>query len=240
MSRVTLDESGDVFVLTMDAGENRWNTALVDDLTLALDEVERSSGAAALVTTGASEKLYSNGLDLDWRNAPESHVDAGDPNAFYFMEFMSRMITLPVPTIAAVNGHAFGAGFMFALCHDYRIKRQDRGYLCANEIQLGMVIPGPELSLFRHKLPAHVFYESVQLARRWGGPDALEAGVVNEIASSDTLLAHAVRKAEELAPLAVNRKQFGVQKENIFGSRSILNDTNGAAFHLRNKKLYAR
>jgi enoyl-CoA hydratase/carnithine racemase len=176
VSHVTLDKSGDVFVLTMDAGENRWNTALVDNLTLALDEVEGSSGAAALITTGASEKFYSNGLDLDWRNAPESHVDAGDPNAFYFMEFMSRMITLPVPTIAAVNGHAFGAGFMFALCHDYRIMRQDRGYLCANEIQLGMVIPGPELSLFRHKLPAHVFYESVQLARRWGGPDALEAG----------------------------------------------------------------
>ena len=129
MSRVTLDKSGDVFVLTMDAGENRWNTALVDDLTLALDEVEGSSGAAALVTTGASEKFYSNCLDLDWRNAPESHVDAVDPNAFYFMEFMSRMITLPVPTIAAVNGHAFGAGFMFALCHDYRIMRQDRGYL---------------------------------------------------------------------------------------------------------------
>ena len=65
MSRVTLDKSGDVFVLTMDAGENRWNTALVDDLTLALDEVEGSSGAAALVTAGASEKFYSNGLDLD-------------------------------------------------------------------------------------------------------------------------------------------------------------------------------
>ena len=240
MGRVMLDKSGDVFVLTMDAGENRWNTALVDDLNEALDEVERSTGAAALVTTGASEKFYSNGLDLDWRKAPESHADAGDPNAFFFMEFMSRVITLPVPTIAAVNGHAFGAGFMFALCHDYRIMRQDRGYMCANEIELGMVIPAPELSLFRHKLPAHVFYESVQLARRWGGADALEAGVVNETASSDALLTRAITKAQELAPLALNRKQFGVQKENIFGAASILNDTNGAAFHLRNKKLYKR
>ncbi|MCH1551502.1 MAG: enoyl-CoA hydratase/isomerase family protein, partial [Pseudomonadales bacterium] len=168
------------------------------------------------------------------------HADAGDPAEFLFMEFMSRMITLPVPTVAAINGHAFGAGFMFALCHDYRIMRQDRGYMCANEIQLGMIIPGPELSLFRHKLPAHVFYESVQLARRWGGADALNAGIVNEIASSDMLQAQAVTKAQELAPLAVNRKQFGIQKENIFGADSILNDTNGAAFHLRNKALYAR
>lgn len=112
--------------------------------------------------------------------------------------------------------------------------------MCANEIELGMVIPAPELSLFRHKLPAHVFYESVQLARRWGGADAREAGVVNETASSDALLTRAITKAQELAPLALNRKQFGVQKENIFGAASILNDTNGAAFHLRNKKLYKR
>ncbi len=240
MALVKLEKSGSVFTLTMDAGENRWNTALVDELMTALDEVEQSTGAAALVTTGASPKFYSNGLDLDWRNSPDDHPEGGDINSFLFMEFMSRMITLPVPTIAAVNGHAFGAGFMFALCHDYRIMREDRGYMCANEIQLGMIIPAAELSLFRHKLPAHVFYESVQLARRWGGPHAMEAGVANDIAAMDELLAKAVAKAEELAPLAIHRKQFGVQKENIFGENSILNDTNGAAFHLRTKARYPR
>ncbi len=240
MAVVELKKKGDVFVLTMDAGENRWNTTLVDELMVALDQVEQSTGAAALVTTGASEKFYSNGLDLDWRQSPADHPEAGDPNAFLFMEFMARMITLPVPTIAAVNGHAFGAGFMFALCHDYRIMRQDRGYICANEIQLGMIIPAAELSLFRHKLPANVFYESVQLARRWGGPHAVEAGVANDVATMDELLPKALAKAEELAPLAVNRKQFGIQKENIFGEDSILNDTNGAAFHLRTKARYPR
>jgi enoyl-CoA hydratase/carnithine racemase len=240
MALVELQKSGNVFTLTMNAGENRWNTALVDELMDALDEVEQNTGATALVTTGASEKFYSNGLDLDWRNSPADYPEAGDPNAFLFMEFMSRMITLPVPTIAAVNGHAFGAGFMFALCHDYRIMRQDRGYMCANEIQLGMIIPAAELSLFRHKLPAHVFYESVQLARRWDGPHARDAGVANDVATMDELLPKAEAKAAELAPLAENRKQFGIQKENIFGEDSILNDTNGAAFHLRTKARYPR
>ena len=240
MALVNLEKAGNVFTLTMDAGENRWNTALVDELMVALDEVEQNPGATALVTTGASEKFYSNGLDLDWRNSPADHPEAGDPNSFLFMEFMSRMITLSVPTIAAVNGHAFGAGFMFALCHDYRIMREDRGYMCANEIQLGMIIPAAELSLFRHKLPAHVFYESVQLARRWAGPHARDAGVVNDIAAKDDLLKKAVAKAEELAPLAENRKQFAIQKENIFGENSILNDTHGAAYHLRTKARYPK
>ena len=51
MARVKLDKTGNVFTLTMDAGENRWNTALVDELMAALDEVEGCDGAAALVTT---------------------------------------------------------------------------------------------------------------------------------------------------------------------------------------------
>ena len=67
-----------------------------------------------------------------------------------FMALMGRLITFPMPTVCAMNGHAFGAGFMMALCHDVRIMRRDRGFICANEIQLGMVIPSPELALFRH------------------------------------------------------------------------------------------
>ena len=238
MSTIDLQKSGNVFALTMNAGENRWNTTLVNDLMAALDEVEASTGPAALVTTGASEKFYSNGLDLDWRKSPADHPEAGDPADFLFMEFMARMITLPVPTIAAVNGHAFGAGFMFAMCHDYRLMRADRGFICANEIQLGMVIPAAEISLFRHKLPAHVFYESVQLARRWGGPDAMAAGVVNQIASLEELQDKAMAKADELSALGANRKQFGLQKERLFGEDAILNDLNGAAYHLRTKARY--
>ena len=42
MALVKLEKNGSVFTLTMDAGENRWNTAFVDELMLALDEVEAS------------------------------------------------------------------------------------------------------------------------------------------------------------------------------------------------------
>jgi enoyl-CoA hydratase/carnithine racemase len=90
---------------------------------------------------------------------------------------MGRIITLPVPTVAAVNGHAFGAGFMCALCHDTRMQRADRGFMCANEVDIGMVIPHPELALFRHKLPMNAYVETVMQARRWAGPQALAAGV---------------------------------------------------------------
>ncbi len=233
---IDLNKDGDVFTLTMDAGENRWNTTFVREIAKALDEAEASDGPAALITTASSDKFFSNGLDLDWVRDPQAHPEAGDRDVFgdEFMKLMSRIITFPMPTIAAINGHAFGAGFMSALCHDVRIMRADRGFICANEMQLGMAIPNPELALFRHKLPMNVFFESVQLARRWTGPDALAAGIVQQTADTDTLLDAARERAAELAPLASNRELYGGQKERLFGTDAVINDTNGAAHLLRN------
>ena len=177
----------------------------------------------------------SNGLDLDWVSTTSEHP-GGDRSVFgqEFMALMGRIITLPIPSVAAINGHAFGAGFMTALCHDVRCMRADRGFVCANEMQLGMVIPPPELALFRHKLPANTFFETVQLARRWAGPDALAAGIVQQLASVEDLRSEALHRATELAPLGANRSAYGRQKESIFGENAALNYPHGAAYMLKN------
>ena len=49
---------------------------------------------------------------------------------------LARFLTLPVPTAAAVVGHAFGAGAMLALAHDFRVMRADRGYFCFPEVDI--------------------------------------------------------------------------------------------------------
>lgn len=237
---INLEKDGTVFTLTMDAGENRWNTSFVREVGKALDEVEASTGPAALVTRSSDPKFFSNGLDLDWVNAPADHPEGGDLAVFgkEFMALMGRIITLPVPTICTINGHGFGAGFMMALCHDVRVMRADRGFICANEVQIGLTIPLPELALFRHKLPANTFFETVQLAKRWTGPAALEAGVVQQIAALDDLDAAAREKAEELAPLGANREIYGGQKERLFGENASINSPHGAAYQLKNSELY--
>ncbi|MEZ5228401.1 MAG: enoyl-CoA hydratase-related protein [Acidimicrobiales bacterium] len=181
---VTLDRDGEVFILTMVDGENRWNTSFTRAMDAALDAIDATDGPAALVTTSADPKFFSNGLDLDWVTSEGEHR-GGDRSVFgrEFMAFMARVITFGVPTVAAINGHAFGAGLMLSMCHDVRVMREDRGFLCANEMDLGMAIPHAELALFRHKLSMPVFFETVQLARRWTGPAALEAGMVQHVAA---------------------------------------------------------
>ena len=234
---INLARESDVFVLTMGDGENRWNTTFVREFGAALDEVEASVGPAALVTIASSEKFFSNGLDLEWRSSTGDHR-GGDRDAFgsEFMSLMGRIITLPVPTIAAINGHAFGAGFMCSLCHDVRFMRADRGFACANEVEIGMVIPPEELALFRHKIPMNAFFETVQLARRWTGPDALAAGIVQKIAPLDELRDAAIARAAELARLGANRKVFGRMKESIYGENASINSPHGPAYLLKHSK----
>jgi enoyl-CoA hydratase/carnithine racemase len=166
----------------------------------------------------------------------EGEHRGGDRDAFgaEFMTLMGRIITLPVPTIAAINGHAFGAGFMCALCHDIRFMREDRGFACANEVEIGMVIPNPELALFRHKLPMNTFFETVQLARRWTGPDAVASGVAQQAHPLESLLENAITRAAELARLGANRKVYGRMKESIYGENAAINNPHGPAHMLKN------
>jgi len=235
---INLEKKESIYFLTMDAGENRWNTTFVREFSKALDEVEKDDGPGVLITTSSDPKFFSNGLDLDWIQSPSDFPERGDREVFgeEFMYLMGRIITLPIPTICAINGHAFGAGFMLALSHDVRIMREDRGFLCANEIQLGLKIPRPELALFRHKIPAHSFFETVQLSKRWTGPAALEAGIIQSISTIDNLAEITKLKAEELTPLATDRENFGTQKEMLYGENAAINLNHGPAHMLKNSK----
>ena len=49
-----------------------------------------------------------------------------------------RILAFPGITVAAINGHAFAAGAMFATAHDFRVMRDDRGYWCLPEVDLGL------------------------------------------------------------------------------------------------------
>jgi len=235
---IDLECEDNVFIVTMDAGENRWNTTFVRAFASKLDEVLASEGPAAVVTTSSDPKFFSNGLDVAWRQGnAEADVpgEGGDQSVFReeFFALMGRLITFPIPTICAVNGHGFGAGFMLALCHDVRFMREDRGYLCANEIQIGLSIPDAALALFRHKMSGSAFFDTVQLARRWTGPEAKAAGFVQEVADAGTLLGKALDKARQLAPLGADRDLYQQSKERIFGDTPSINDKHGAAHLLR-------
>jgi enoyl-CoA hydratase/carnithine racemase len=84
-----------------------------------------------------------------------------------------------MPTVALVNGHAFAGGFMLAIYHDYRIFNPSRGFLCLNELDLGVPLRPAMSSIFRQKLTPDVYKIMVLEAKRFGAKEALESKIVD-------------------------------------------------------------
>ena len=83
------------------------------------------------------------------------------------------------------------------------------------------------------------FLETVQLAKRWTGTAANAAGFVEQACDIETLVVAAQERAAQLAPLAANRKNYGGQKQRLFGENAAINEVHGAAYMLANPSLYS-
>jgi enoyl-CoA hydratase/carnithine racemase len=208
---VNLEPQGDVWVLRMDDGENRFNRESIDALHAALDRVESVEGPCALVTTGAG-KFYSNGLDLDW-------LLSGVPTDGFLDDvhrLFGRVLGFPAYTVAAVNGHAFAGGAMLARAHDAVVMREDRGYWCLPEVDLGLPLTPAMFATVATKLPATTMAEASLTGRRYGGPEAVAAGIASEVAAEDDVVARAVALAATMA--GKNRDVIRAHKALLHGA----------------------
>jgi enoyl-CoA hydratase/carnithine racemase len=197
MAIVDLKREGDVFILTMRGGENRFNPSFIGEMNRALDQVERSTGPAALVTVGGEEKFYSNGLDLAWlmgegRKEWKNFIPE-------VLKFLGRVMGFPVPTVAAMNGHAFAAGAMLSLAHDFRVMRADRGFFCLPEVDIKIPLAPGMRALIQSRFSPAVFRDLILTGARVGGSEALEKGIVDEAVPADQVLPRAVARAAAMA-----------------------------------------
>jgi enoyl-CoA hydratase/carnithine racemase len=190
-----LDRDGAVFVLRLDDSENRFDPAWVAEYLDLLGEVEAAPGPRALVTAGIG-KYWSNGLALDWivAHPADSSVLIGAVH-----ELFARVLESPVPTVAAVTGHAYAAGGMLAIAHDHRVMREDRGYLCFPEIDIRLPFSVGMTALLTAKLAPAVVRDAMLFGTRYDSASAFEAGLVDGSAPLDTLLGDAVALAGRLA-----------------------------------------
>ncbi len=214
MSMPYLERHGDVFVLYLgnrdqEVDENRFHPDRLAEIGALLDEVEAHEGPAALVTA-ATGKFWSNGLDTDWifANLADLPGYLDSVHALYV-----RMLTFPAATVAAIQGHAFGAGAMLALTHDFAVMRADRGFWCLPEVQLGMPFTVGMSALLRTRLSSSTAVEAVTTSRRYGGSDALAAGIVAHTVDGDAVLAAAVERAAGL--ISTRGANLGVVKRGL-------------------------
>ncbi|MCW5889017.1 MAG: enoyl-CoA hydratase/isomerase family protein [bacterium] len=206
-----LTRDGDVSILRLDGGENRFTPPLMEALERALDAIEGGAGPAAVVLTGTG-KFFSNGLDL------EEMMRAGQEGATAYvgrvLGIVGRLFTCPAPTVAVVNGHAFGAGALLALAADVQLMRADRGYFCMPEVDLEVAFHPGMAALLLARVPARVAHDLVVTGARIGGAEAAARGVVDEALDEAALLPRAIAIAAARASKA--GPAMGVLKRSLY------------------------
>ncbi|XAR72037.1 hypothetical protein NMG60_11018528 [Bertholletia excelsa] len=208
----SLEKRGSLFVLTLTGdGQHRLNPTLLDGISAALCSVksEASGGPSALITT-AQGNFFSNGYDIAWAKSGGPAAATNDRLLLMSSKFRSiigELISLPMPTIAAVTGHATAAGFIFALCHDYILMRKDKGFLYMSELEISLPVPAYVIAVLRSKIGSPAARRDVMMrAAKLTAEAAVDRGIIQSAHDSaeETVVA-AVKFGEEL----VRRKWDG-------------------------------
>ncbi|CAL5404553.1 unnamed protein product [Camellia sinensis] len=206
----TLEKRGSLFILTLTGNDqHRLNPALIDSIKAALDRVRSDSSSnnstsscSALITT-AHGKFFTNGYDLAWAKSGGPASATKDRlllMSFKFRSLITDLISLPMPTIAAVTGHASAAGFLLALCHDYVLMRKDRGFLYMSELDIALPIPAWFTAVLRSKIGSPMALRDVLLrSAKLTAQAAVERGIIESAHDgAEETVGAAVKLGEEL------------------------------------------
>ncbi|KAJ4768007.1 Enoyl-CoA delta isomerase 3 [Rhynchospora pubera] len=214
----TLEKRGNIYLLTLTgSGEHRFNPSLLSSLRAALSSLLCSSHApnSALITC-AEGKFFSNGFDQSWvRSAPPSqHRIISD----LLRGLISDYLSLPMPTVCAVTGHAAAAGCALVLAHDYVVMREDRGFFYMSELDVGLKFVKYFEVFFNEKIPDNQTRRDVLLrSARVTAREAMARGIVDRAAQGiEGTIEEALRLAEEVAATVSDGSKLAEKRKLMF------------------------
>lgn len=217
-----LSQHDNVFLLTMNEDDNRFNPDSLAAIHDAMDVVENHEAPAALVTTGTG-KYYSNGLDLD--KAMSDDYDFGLTDiALASQQLMARTLTFSRPTVAALNGHCMAAAAMWSLAHDFRVMRADRGYWGLPEVSIRIPFTRGMSSLIQARLSPQTAHLAMTTGYRFGGTEAAERDIVDAAVAQEDVVGQAIAHAAALADndpatlKAIKTEMYGPVVEALLGT----------------------
>ncbi len=191
---------------------NALSNELTEELQHLLDEIEKDVDLRVVVITGAGDKAFVAGADIN--ELVERDALKGRDVSRFRQALFARIENLPVPVIAAVNGYALGGGLELALACNIRIA-SEKAQFGAPEVKLG-IIPGDGGT---QRLPRLVgLGRAMELILTGDFIDAQEAhriGLVNRVVPPDELMESVMTLAKKIAlrpPLAVKYAKEAVNR----------------------------
>ncbi|MEV8467002.1 enoyl-CoA hydratase/isomerase family protein [Fluviibacterium sp. DFM31] len=200
MSRVHLDIAGGVAEIRLDnpAKLNALDQKMIAQLSAHIDTVERNADIACVLVTAEGDKAFCTGADIKaWSGLGPAEF------ARHWVRdghrVLGRLAQLSKPTIAVLNGHAFGGGLELAAACDLRIMAP-QAMLALPEAEVGIVPGWSGTQRLTRLIPEPVLKEMALFGRRISAERACQIGFVAEV--SDDLRALAATMADRAARLS--------------------------------------
>jgi len=186
MIEVDTDTRG-VATLTLSRPDkhNAFDDALIAELDRALRQVE-GDDAVRLLVLAAEGKSFSAGADLNWmRRMADYSEDENFEDAMRLADMLQRLDELRKPTIARVQGHAFGGGVGLVACCDVAVAAQPAKF-CLSEVRLGLM-PSIISPFVVRAIGAREARRYFQTAERFDAAEALRIGLVHRTVAPEAL-----------------------------------------------------
>ncbi|CAG9606453.1 enoyl-CoA hydratase-related protein [Pseudoneobacillus rhizosphaerae] len=213
MKNIILEEKNGIAYVTINRPEvlNCFNYDTLVELGDVVGELYSSHEARVIIFTGAGNKAFSAGADLkERRSLTESEVRR---NVRKIRDVFQEIANLPQPTIAAVNGFAFGGGFELLLACDFRIS-VEQATMGLTEVSWG-IIPGAggtqRLTRLIGEMKAK---ELIFTARKISAYEAYNCGILTKVVSQNSLMVTCEKLANEIlqnAPIAIRQAKLAIQ-----------------------------
>jgi enoyl-CoA hydratase/carnithine racemase len=176
---------GSSAVLAMNSAENRHNPEFLTEFNQHLDTIEADQKIKSIVLTSASDKNWSLGIDLEWMSQPSNNPEIIAAFMTEVTSLLKRLVTFPMPIIAALNGHAYGNGAVLACACDFRFMKSDKGFFCFPEVDVMVPFFPSMFPLINKAVPQTLFNRLAMSGQRVGAQVLLEHNVVEGIFSNE-------------------------------------------------------
>ena len=200
MERIEYQLDENVAVISMNDEDNRFNPPFLEAFLKVLDTVEHETDAQTLVVRSGHEKIWSNGIDLDWLLPV---IEAGDTDAaraflYQINDLLKRILLYPMPTIAAITGHAFAGGAIMACAFDFRFMRTDRGFFCLPEVDIGIPFLPGMVAILKKAIPTYKLEEMKYTGNRFTADQCFEHHIVMKACHINELIDEVLAFAKSL------------------------------------------
>ena len=205
MTNVLLEKKGNIAVATINRPKalNALNSQVLEDLNELVDLVNADEEIRALVLTGAGEKAFVAGADI----GEMSTLTKAEGEAFGKKgnDVFRKLETMPIPTIAAINGFALGGGCELSMSCDIRLCA-DTAVFGQPEVGLGITPGFGGTQRLARLVSPGMAKQLIYTARNIKADEALRIGLVNAVYPAEELMAAAEKMAATIAanaPIAV-------------------------------------